>query len=522
MKVSPIDNRQQPIAPELRADREFTVSTNTFLVRKKAGSLTPTFIAAALDTGRAKLLTVGAHGEQKNLVVTVDSDLEADAERQLRSDPSVREVFPVLLTSKEEVRPARLNRVVVSLNSSTVRARALFAKDHDLELVDFDKAGNVGTYEILSGTYSDKFDALSKDSRIRYAEPDFLSDTSDFDALNARPTAAAMQADQMWNHKLLGLDDAHSVTRGAGVVVAVVDGRCNAKHESIKGGLVVGPDEFEFASGTEPYFKDHGTQVAGIVGGRVTPEPNIPLGVAPEAGLLCVSIVTNSDGSYTSRTKALNLLAKICQDGQWIDSGNRKIKIPRLICNCSWNVANPPPINVEEAFENLDRAGAIICCSAGNNGTEGAHYPSDFKFCVSVAAVGPSLAKAAYSNFSNSVAVSAPGGDDDPPGTDPARTSMIFSSSWDGYRLDTGTSFAAPHVSGVLALTWSAWPAATNRQVVQCMLDHGVVDISKQNPQYEGKLGRGLIRADLCVNAAKNSAISSSQASARLAKSSAT
>ena len=89
--------------------------------------------------------------------------------------------------------------------------------------------------------------------------------------------------------------------------------------------------------------------------------------------------------------------------------------------------------------------GAIIVCSAGNDNTDRAFYPSSYQHAVSVASISINDNKSVYSNFGPWIDISAPGGDPSDGG--------IFSSIPDNkYEYFQGTSMAAPVVAGLFGL----------------------------------------------------------------------
>jgi thermitase len=94
----------------------------------------------------------------------------------------------------------------------------------------------------------------------------------------------------------------------------------------------------------------------------------------------------------------------------------------------------------EDAVNKAWANGVIVVAAVGNSNSSGAHYPSDYKKVISVAATDQNDAKASYSNYGSKVDVAAPG-------------SSILSTTRDGsYGLKSGTSMASPHVAGLAAL----------------------------------------------------------------------
>jgi subtilisin family serine protease len=135
------------------------------------------------------------------------------------------------------------------------------------------------------------------------------------------------------------------------------------------------------------------------------------------------------------------------------------------IINASWGF-NPDSLAFSNAFWTLHNAGILVVAAAGNAATNldlRASYPASYSFdnIVSVASTSSSDALSAFSNYSStSVHLGAPG-------------EGIWSTfvATDGfYYYDTGTSYAAPFVSGALALLLAQYPAETYQQVISRLL----------------------------------------------------
>ena len=169
--------------------------------------------------------------------------------------------------------------------------------------------------------------------------------------------------------------------------------------------------------------------------------------------------------------------------------GDHYIAIERLIVNCSWQLRSYLDLAPNaEAFAALANSGALCVCSAGNDGGEGAHYPSDYPGVISVAALRADLNRSPFSSFGVRVNFSAPGGDGSP-----RDTGDIYCAGNNGtYRFAFGTSFAAPHVSGVLAALWSRNPALSNRELLALVQERHVHDVTFSDPNLQGKMGAGV------------------------------
>ena len=127
-----------------------------------------------------------------------------------------------------------------------------------------------------------------------------------------------------------------------------------------------------------------------------------------------------------------------------------------------------------QAAAYAQQKGALLVAAAGNAGAA-VLYPAACDGVLAVAATDRSDQRASFSNYGPEVDLAAPGVD-------------IYSTwPWlDGYFTKSGTSMAAPHVSGVAALVWSRWPEWTNMAVSRRITETAVdVDAAGWDP-YTG------------------------------------
>jgi serine protease len=156
-----------------------------------------------------------------------------------------------------------------------------------------------------------------------------------------------------------------------------------------------------------------------------------------------------------------------------------------------------------EALANATQRGAVVVV-AGGNGLQNARnaQPAGCPGAVAVAATNRAGGRAYYSNYGAMITVAAPGGEM----TDTTDTNGILSTFNDGasapgndsYAYDQGTSMAAPHVAGVVALMLSANPKLTVPQVRQVL-----TSTARRFPAACAGCGAGIVDADAAVRAAQ-------------------
>jgi type VII secretion-associated serine protease mycosin len=248
-----------------------------------------------------------------------------------------------------------------------------------------------------------------------------------------------------WPQKELGFASVWHLTRGAGVTVAVVDSGVDANPQ-FGDRVILGPD---LVAGTKkgiPPGADcvgHGTAVASII--AAAPMPGISFtGVAPAARILSVKI-SGTDTFPTAATPRGIMDA---------------VQFGADVINLSLSTPDDVPA-LRQAVAYALSHNVVVVAAAGNdipqNGT-GPFYPAAYPGVLSVGAAGPGGALAPFSDRRTPVGVIAPGVNVTSayPGTFP-----------DAYNPDqSGTSFAAAYVSGVVALVRAAHPRLNPAQVV--------------------------------------------------------
>jgi subtilisin family serine protease len=264
--------------------------------------------------------------------------------------------------------------------------------------------------------------------------------------------------------------------RGEGIVVGVQDTGVIWDHPALQasyrgwdGSAVDHATNWHSAVGATPACPDpaipcdpygHGTHVAGTITGDDGAGNQI--GVAPGAAWIgCRNMDDQGRGTPSTYTECFEFfLAPYPPGGDPQMDGDPTLAAH--IVNNSWNC--PPSegcghFTLQPVVEAVRAAGVMVVASAGNNGSAcgSALYPiGTYDASYSVGAVNAAGAIAPFSSRGpvtfNGTGISKP--DISAPGV-----SVRSASPPNGYRLLSGTSMAAPHVAGVFALLWSAYPS---------------------------------------------------------------
>jgi len=191
----------------------------------------------------------------------------------------------------------------------------------------------------------------------------------------------------------------------------------------------------------------HGTFVAGILFGK---RNSTSAAICPGCTLLVRPIFLESAPLGQVPSASPKELAEAITET--VNAGARVI-------NLSAAIAQPSTKGERELHEALDYAmkfGVIIVAAAGNQGTVGSTCITRHHWVISVAACDSQGRPLNYSNLGNSIGrhgLSAPGGNITSLGTDDKP--LTFS----------GTSAAAPFVTGAIALLYSIYPNTTPAEV---------------------------------------------------------
>jgi len=266
---------------------------------------------------------------------------------------------------------------------------------------------------------------------------------------------------QQWAYSHIQAPSAWDVTTGsAGIVVAVVDTGVDLNHPDLVANLLPGGYDFGDDDADPDDYSGHGTHVAGIIAAELNNGIGVT-GTAPGVSLLPVKVFTDSgDGTTSSLADGIRYATDHDAD----------------IINLS--LGGPGTTTYLEEAVAYARANGVVMVAATGNTDSALLYPAASPGVVGVAATTDTDARATYSNHGAETDLSAPG-------------SEIYSTIIGGYGNKTGTSMAAPHVAGAIALLSSAWPGATPEQLVAA-LQATAVDMGE--PGWDELTGFGRIQ----------------------------
>ncbi|MED3778575.1 S8 family peptidase [Geobacillus stearothermophilus] len=224
--------------------------------------------------------------------------------------------------------------------------------------------------------------------------------------------------------------------KGSGIVIAVIDSGCDINHPDLKDNIIGGYNFTNDDEGNKDIFKDyigHGTHVSGII--AASDNDKGVVGVAPKSKLLVLKVIDKSrSGSYEQVVEAIRYAIN------WVGPNGEKVSVI--------NMSIGGPHSDEELYEAIKQArkeGIILVAAAGNEGDGNkdsyeVSFPGFYKEVIQVGSVTESLKPSRFSNTNVNLDFVAPG-------------ENVLSTHLNGKYVElSGTSMAAPHVSGAIAL----------------------------------------------------------------------
>ena len=361
---------------------------------------------------------IAASSVQKELSLTLNKSIELTLNNP---EPDVSDYVPqaepaVVETSVEPV----ANQVVIRFQEDVSDAE----RDAYLTSIDATIQEEIdGLNSVVVQVAPEVAEApLPESEAVVRSEPDYY-----VHALNAYdfnlPTSDP-QYDQQWNlqaigvsHAWAGLDESAPIIR-----IALLDSGICSGHADLAGKIVNGYDFVDQDNNPEDVF-GHGCAVAGIIAAEIDNGVGIA-GVAPNVQIAPYRVLDGSGlGTYS------NVAAAVVRA---TDEGSR-------IINLSLGGSAPSQV-LKDAIDYATDRSVTVIAATGNTGQEGILYPARYNNVIAVGSIDPNMARSSFSTFGAELDVLAPGRD------------ILTTNISGGYGLQSGTSFAAPHVAGAIAL----------------------------------------------------------------------
>lgn len=324
---------------------------------------------------------------------------------------------------------------------------------------------------------NDKIAALGLEPDVLIAEQNFVHQSPEARRISSWAIGTPAAYTAQWAPQALRLPEAHQLSTGAGIRVAVLDTGVDTTHPALAGRLLPGFDFVDFdndpsevgSKATNISF-GHGTHVAGLVALAAPGAQIVPLRVLDadgvgnawvlaEAMLYAVDPDRNpatNDGAHvinislgsTRRTNILDTVGRLAT-----------CAIPAVVLLPTDELADPGYNGDRDRCNAF--SGAVVVAAVGNDASRATRQYPAAEGVYGLVAVGASNADkrlARFSNFGSWVDVAAPG------------DGITSSVPGGGYGTWSGTSMAAPLVAGTAALVRALKPNLSARQVARRMV----------------------------------------------------
>ena len=348
------------------------------------------------------------------------------------------------------------DEIVVSIASATPETvDEAVGRSHDLQTLERSNIAMLGRrlvrYRVLDGRpLTTVMAELQGDPRVFVPQPNYYY----------RHQQGSGAADNGLQYALVKLDvaRAQAIALGSGALIAIVDSGVDNTHPDLIGSVAE-----TFAGASEPPPDSHGTEISGIISAH-----GIVRGIAPEAKLLDVRVFAPGHDRQAVAT-SFNVVRGI----DWALSRHARV--------INMSFAGPRDSLLEESIKAAAARGAISVAAAGNGGPQAAPaYPAAYPGVIAVTATDVADHLYSQANRGSYISVSAPGVD------------VLAPSGDHAHQLLSGTSYAAAHVSGIIALMIERYPAL-DAGTVRLALAAAAVDLGP--PGRDDQFGVGRVNA---------------------------
>ena len=352
---------------------------------------------------------------------------------------------------------------------------------------------------------------LAADPNVEYVEVDQIM----------RPTLVPNDArlGEQWgfgtSNASINLRPAWDKSTGSGVVVAVIDTGITS-HPDLNANILPGYDFISDAAmardggGRDNNPNDQGDWYAANECGAGYPASNSSWHGTHVAGTIA-AVTNNSTGvagtAFNAKVVPVRVLGKcggytsdIADAIVWASGGSVSgvpaNANPAEVINMSLGGGGSCSATYQNAINGAVGRGTTVVVAAGNEGSNvSGSVPANCANVIAVAATTSTGAKASFSNYGAGIDISAPG--QAILSTLNTGTTVPGSASYASYN---GTSMAAPHVAGVVALMQAAAPSALTPSQVETIIKNTARALPGA---CSGGCGAGIVNADAAVVAAQ-------------------
>ncbi len=273
--------------------------------------------------------------------------------------------------------------------------------------------------------------------------------------------------------KKIRLPPAHVISKGDDVLIAVIDTGIDISHPDLVDNIA---GKYNAVDNFDDYRADtHGTAIGGIISARGEIH-----GVAPMAKLLAVQAFYLKGKNAPQETSSFILIRGM----EWA------FKRGARIFNLSF--AGPNDRILNKMINLIYKKGGILIAAAGNGGAKAKPaYPAAYRNVIAVTAIDYKDNLYKKANRGHYISVSAPGVD------------VLVTSPNRKYKFSSGTSLAAAHVSGLVALMREQDPDISGKKVRRIIMSTAF-DLGRKG--HDTQFGAGRVDANASLRRLRKSA----------------
>jgi len=347
--------------------------------------------------------------------------------------------------------------------------------------------------------------AIASDPDVEYVEPDIVisATSAPNDPLYSQQWGLFSNLDPSQPYAGIRVSDAWKIATGAGITIGVVDNGLTG-HSDLDANVIPAGYDFTFLGppgGSNPgigsngrVISYHGTHVAGIMAAVTSNGIGIS-GIAPSAKLVSARSLNQWGGGLLSSTSD----ALIWASGGSV-AGIPNNPHPASVINLSLEAVGYCAKTFQYAIDDANSRGATVVVAAGNDSADASNVqPANCRGVIAVGNTQKDGSRSYTSNYGLTVDIAAPG-------TDILSTwnDGTYSLGSESYALQTGTSMAAPMVSGVVALIKSVASKQYSAAEMRTLITQHSQPFPKRPDQ---PIGAGILDASAAVAAARSGEI---------------
>ncbi|TCN25973.1 S8 family peptidase [Mesobacillus foraminis] len=323
------------------------------------------------------------------------------------------------------------------------------------------KSSSLETREML--------DYFNRRPNVSFAEPHYILMQNDI----SMPNDQLYQERYQWNLPAIGTEQGWEISRGTeDIKIAIVDTGVDLDHPDLENRLVDGYNVIEDSDNPDD-DNGHGTHVAGIIASETN----------NREGTAGVTWYNQIMPVKAMGAKGYGTTFDIAKGIVWaVDHGADVINL---------SLGNYQESNVlKQAIRYAFKKDVVMIAAAGNDSSNQPSFPSAYPEVLSVSAIDYDGKRASFSNYGDYVDIAAPG--------------VYIPSTYyqKQYAALSGTSMAAPHVSGLAGLIKSANPDLSNKEVMS-IIQKSAIDLGRKGKDIE--FGNGLIDVNQALEDAQES-----------------